>query len=216
MNSSPPMRATVSLSRRLPWRRWLSATSRRSPMAWPRLSLIALKRSTSRKATATSSPVRATRRRRHVQPVVEQPPVRQSRQLVVGGLAQHAVAVGLLDGHVANRRDPRAALLAQQAGRHLDREPLPAAADTHHLGPRASFEHPLGPFGRFEQALDRLPEQRSVLVAEDGKRLDWRSGPAPRRRARGCPPRPNSMIARSRCSLSRSASSRTLVSVMSV
>ncbi len=104
---------------------------------------------------------------RHVQPIVEQPPVRQSRQLVVCGLAQHAIAVGLLDGHVANGRDPRATRLAQQAGRHLDREALPAAADTHHLGPRAGFEQPLGPVGRLEQALDRPAEQRRTLVAED-------------------------------------------------
>ena len=51
-NSSPPKRAAVSVARMLVARR--SATSRRtsSPAAWPRLSLIVLKSSRSRKMTA--------------------------------------------------------------------------------------------------------------------------------------------------------------------
>ena len=51
-----------------------------------------------------SGPGGATQR--HVQPIVEQAPVRQSRQLVMSGLKQHPIAVRLLQGHVANRGDP--------------------------------------------------------------------------------------------------------------
>ena len=51
MNSSPAKRATVSVGRRTARSRSASATRSRSPAAWPWVSLISLKRSTSRKST---------------------------------------------------------------------------------------------------------------------------------------------------------------------
>lgn len=47
-SSSPPMRATVSSGRVTLLTRSQRATNKRSPTWWPRLSLITLKRSTSR------------------------------------------------------------------------------------------------------------------------------------------------------------------------
>ena len=58
-NSSPPIRATVSPALTTPCRRLPTSASTRSPTAWPRVSLIALKPSRSRKQTA-----RIRRRRR--------------------------------------------------------------------------------------------------------------------------------------------------------
>ena len=52
-NSSPPNRAGVSAGRRVPPRRSPTATSSSSPAPWPRLSLIVLKSSRSRKSTAS-------------------------------------------------------------------------------------------------------------------------------------------------------------------
>ena len=51
-NSSPPKRAAVSLARTLVARRFATSASTSSPAAWPRLSLIVLKSSRSRKTTA--------------------------------------------------------------------------------------------------------------------------------------------------------------------
>ncbi|MCY1175621.1 hypothetical protein D9M73_158650 [compost metagenome] len=51
-NSSPPRRATVSLSRMQAQRRWATCCSSRSPRSWPRVSLRALKLSRSIRITA--------------------------------------------------------------------------------------------------------------------------------------------------------------------
>ncbi|MNR50224.1 hypothetical protein D3C85_1697120 [compost metagenome] len=53
MNSSPPIRATVSSSSTQPSRRVAMSLSMRSPAAWPRESLIGLKRSRSRNINTT-------------------------------------------------------------------------------------------------------------------------------------------------------------------
>ncbi len=55
MNSSPPNRATMSSGPMVALRRSATATRRRSPAEWPRLSLTTLKRSRSRNNTATRS-----------------------------------------------------------------------------------------------------------------------------------------------------------------
>ena len=52
VNSSPPKRATVSSGRSIRWTRAATSRSTSSPAAWPRLSLIRLNLSTSRKYTA--------------------------------------------------------------------------------------------------------------------------------------------------------------------
>ena len=134
MNSSPPMRATVSLSRRLACRRRLSATSSRSPMPCPRLSLTALNRSTSRNATATSSPVRAARRsvissrssnrRRFGSPV--------SSSWVAWSSIRSRSAFCRVTSRTVAIRTPLE--LAEQAHRHLRREAAAIAADPDHLG----------------------------------------------------------------------------------
>ncbi|VTQ30710.1 Uncharacterised protein [Pseudomonas aeruginosa] len=54
-NSSPPRRATRSLSRNCPRMRMAMLTSTVSPAAWPRRSLISLKRSLSMNSTANCS-----------------------------------------------------------------------------------------------------------------------------------------------------------------
>ena len=51
VNSSPLRRATVSAGRKQDCRRRATSTSSSSPRTWPRLSLITLKRSTSRTST---------------------------------------------------------------------------------------------------------------------------------------------------------------------
>ena len=61
VNSSPPNRATVSIGRSSVLSRSPSAASRRSPTAWPRVSLISLKLSKSRNMTASWVPERRAR-----------------------------------------------------------------------------------------------------------------------------------------------------------
>ena len=61
-NSSPPKRATVSLGRSEPTRRWPTAASSRSPTAWPTLSLMTLNRSRSSRITATDRAIGRRRR----------------------------------------------------------------------------------------------------------------------------------------------------------
>ncbi|MNC20794.1 hypothetical protein D3C75_687570 [compost metagenome] len=55
VNSSPPMRATVSSSSTQASRRRAMSLSMRSPAAWPRESLIGLKRSRSRNISTTQA-----------------------------------------------------------------------------------------------------------------------------------------------------------------
>ena len=61
VNSSPPKRASVSIGRSIPRRRRASAASTSSPAAWPWVSLMSLKLSTSMNRTASDAPVRAAR-----------------------------------------------------------------------------------------------------------------------------------------------------------
>ena len=60
-NSSPPKRAGISWRRTAPRRRSVTASRRRSPAWWPRLSLTTLKRSRSMNSTATPRPLRSMR-----------------------------------------------------------------------------------------------------------------------------------------------------------
>ncbi len=62
-NSSPPQRATVSPGRTAAINRWPTATSARSPAAWPRRSLSDLKLSRSPKSTPTEPGPRLARPR---------------------------------------------------------------------------------------------------------------------------------------------------------
>ena len=100
-NSSPPSRATVSVSRSISARRSETEISRWSPTAWPRLSLIALKRSRSMNSSAIG-PLRAAQPRdRLARAVHQQQPVRQLRERVVQRLALEPHAVGdVLGGRV--------------------------------------------------------------------------------------------------------------------
>ncbi|MNT52619.1 hypothetical protein D3C72_1896520 [compost metagenome] len=61
MNSSPPRRATVSISRTRDRRRLATWISNWSPALWPRLSLTTLKRSMSMKASVKRLWLRAAR-----------------------------------------------------------------------------------------------------------------------------------------------------------
>ena len=94
-NSSPPMRATVSSSRRLARRRAAISTSSLSPTAWPRLSLMRLKRSRSTNITASRQRRRAAWSELDLQAVVEQAAVGQAGERVVIGEVADA-RLGLL------------------------------------------------------------------------------------------------------------------------
>ena len=98
-NSSPPKRATMSPGRRWARRRGATARSRASPAWWPRLSLISLKWSRSRKRIPIGEPEAVARLQRVVEGVDEAEAVRQSGQRVV----QDAVAQGLVGGVALDR-----------------------------------------------------------------------------------------------------------------
>ena len=70
-NSSPPSRATVSVSRMVPINRCATAFNRKSPTGWPKVSLTDLNRSRSRQCSASVSP-RLTRARPRSDAIVEE------------------------------------------------------------------------------------------------------------------------------------------------
>ena len=82
-NSSPPGRATRSVSRVASRRRSATRTISSSPASWPRLSLTSLKLSMSTEMTATPSPCRRARASESSKQLVEQDAVGQAGQLVV-------------------------------------------------------------------------------------------------------------------------------------
>ena len=88
--SSPPMRATRSRPRTTCFMRLASSCSRWSPAAWPSVSLMTLKRSTSTKITANWLVSRVLLLQRLADRELERGAVRQRRQLVVLGEEQRA------------------------------------------------------------------------------------------------------------------------------
>ena len=101
VNSSPPRRATVSLSRTQPRSRGATSFSSRSPIAWPSVSLISLKRSRSRNSTASSVRPRSARAHGALQAVAQQRAVGQAGQRVVVRHARAALLGPLALGDVA-------------------------------------------------------------------------------------------------------------------
>jgi hypothetical protein len=71
----------------------------------------------------------------HVQPVLEEPPVGQPGELVVGSLEQDPLAVRFLQRDIAHGRDPSAPGPAQHADGNFHRKSLAIGADPDHLGP---------------------------------------------------------------------------------
>ena len=183
-NSSPPKRAAVSVARMLVARR--SATSRRtsSPAAWPRLSLIVLKSSRSRKMTAMPLLLAAVARDGVAHALDEQRAVGEVGDRVVEGLVGELLLEGLAladvaavehdaaDGVVVEQvrvQDlelaQRPVAVAQRALEHLGlarrrtrrRRPAGAAGGSSRSGSsRRSKRVPIDVLGRVaEDALDR-------------------------------------------------------------
>ena len=98
-NSSPPKRATMSPGRRWARRRGATARSSSSPAWWPRLSLISLKWSRSRKRIPIGEPEAVGPLQRLAEGVDEAEPVGQAGERVV----QDAVAQGLVGGVALDR-----------------------------------------------------------------------------------------------------------------
>ena len=98
-NSSPPKRATMSPGRRWARRRGATARSSSSPAWWPRLSLISLKWSRSRKRIPTGVPETVARFERLRQRVDEAEPVGEPGERVV----EDAVAQRLVGGVALDR-----------------------------------------------------------------------------------------------------------------
>ena len=98
-NSSPPKRATMSPGRRCARRRGATARSSASPAWWPRLSLISLKWSRSRKRIPTGEPETRGPPQRVVERVDEAEPVGQAGERVVeDAVAQRLVGGVALEG----------------------------------------------------------------------------------------------------------------------
>ena len=90
-NSSPPSRAIVSASRSVARRRGAASTRSRSPLAWPSVSLISLKRSRSITITATPASSRCGATDHLSDAILEQDTVGQLGERIV----QRLVAVEL-------------------------------------------------------------------------------------------------------------------------
>ena len=101
-NSSPPKRATVSAARTSACSRRPRPSSSSSPAAWPRLSFTTLKRSRSRKSTATLQSARSAARQRECEAVDEERPVGKVRQVVVQCLVRERLLGSLAVGDVAH------------------------------------------------------------------------------------------------------------------
>ena len=111
-NSSPPKRATTSVSRTIVRSRSATAISSRSPRGWPSVSLTCLNWSRSMKCTAHCCP-RAHARQRVFHAVAQDGAVRQAGQRVVArqvvDLAPRRLALGdVLDEHHRCRHCPSA------------------------------------------------------------------------------------------------------------
>ena len=98
-NSSPPKRATMSPGRRWARSRGATARSSSSPAWWPRLSLISLKWSRSRKRIPTGEPETVAALQRVAERVDEAEPVGEAGQRVV----QDPVAQRLVGGVALDR-----------------------------------------------------------------------------------------------------------------
>src|SRR4051794_4525805 len=106
-NSSPPKRATLSPDRTAPLSRSATCTRSWSPAAWPRLSLIHLKRSRSRNSTAARTTRPVVSCQGLTQAVEEQGPIGEARQGVVERLMKHGLLGGLALRDVADvEHDP--------------------------------------------------------------------------------------------------------------
>ena len=124
VNSSPPKRATMSDGRIAPLSRSATATSSRSPAECPRLSFTTLKRSRSRKSTATRSWLTAAARELALEPLDEQRAVGQAGERVVDGLVRERGAARAALGdvfHLAHEVERRALQVAHE--RHAHRDP---------------------------------------------------------------------------------------------
>ena len=90
-NSSPPTRATVSVSRMIASKRRASDFRTRSPARWPRTSFTSLKPSRSIAIRVNGSPERRERRKRLLDAIVEEHTVRKACQRIAKRLRVGAV-----------------------------------------------------------------------------------------------------------------------------
>ena len=178
-NSSPPKRAAVSLARMLVARR--SATSRRtsSPAAWPRLSLIVLKSSRSRKMTAMPLLLATVARDGVAHALDEQRAVGQVGDRVVEGLVGELLLEGLALADVAAVEDDPAdgVVLEQVRVQDLELAQRPVA-----VAQRALED--LGLAAGVRRAVGQQVQQAALLVGVQ-EAIEARADHVLRRRSRG-------------------------------
>ena len=170
-NSSPPRRATVSVSRTALWMRIDASMSSWSPTVCPSVSFTDLKRSRSTNSTREHALAPPNPGQRLFEPVGEHHAVRQARQRIVEHLVRQLRLEALLVGEVADdpRDRRRRTVDRDRAGRHDHRETASVLANPGGLDLTSLH----GVLADRQVLLEELPERLVQLVDHD-----HRHGPA--------------------------------------